>query len=90
MVGLGRNFSGCRNAIYLGGVQIRIPYLQSSFEVSSSGTSINEQTGKKLHRESCVQFQTRLWYMQEFWKRIFILHECIRQIMFYRFYQSKI
>ena len=46
MVGLRKNFSRCRDAIYLGGVQRIIPNSRGSLEVSISGTSVNERTGQ--------------------------------------------
>ena len=46
MLGFRKNFSRCRISIYLDGVQRIMPNLQSSFDVSGSGTSGNEQTGQ--------------------------------------------
>ena len=46
MVGLRNNFSRFRIAIYLNGVQRIMPNSQSSLDVSSSGTSTNERTGR--------------------------------------------
>ena len=42
MVGFGKNFSRCRYAIYLQGVQGLIPNLWCSFDVRISVTSLNE------------------------------------------------
>ena len=41
-----KNVSRCRYTIYLGGVQIKMPNSQGSFDISSSRTSGNEQTSK--------------------------------------------
>ena len=43
-MGIGRNVIRCREANCLGGVQRRLPYFQSSFDVSSYGTSRYERT----------------------------------------------
>ena len=46
MVGLRNNFIRCREKIYLGRVQGKMPNLWVSLGVSSSVTSVNERTGQ--------------------------------------------
>ena len=45
-MGLKRNFNRCRDLIYLGGVQRRMPNPQGSLGVSSSRTPGNERKGQ--------------------------------------------
>ena len=42
------NISRYREEIYLGGVQIIMPNLRSSFDMSVSGTTVNERTSKSI------------------------------------------
>ena len=46
MVGFRKNFRKYRNTVYLDRVQRIIPKLWSSFEVSGSGTPVNERTSQ--------------------------------------------
>ena len=46
MLGLKNNFIRCREAIYLDRVQRIIPNSRNSFDISVSGTSVNERTGR--------------------------------------------
>ena len=60
LLGFRNNFSRCRHAIYLHGVQGRMKNLWCEFEVSSSGTPVDKQIGQSYMEN--VMYNCTLYY----------------------------